>query len=351
MKVFMLIKKMRYSGAYKMFAWLAKSLMQQGFDVVVCTYLENECDILPKDVKLIQLKTSSGNWIKRLKMVRTAIREENADVSISFLLDANILNLLACWRIKTKSIVCERNDPFKPYYFKLKVLKPLFRLAGGAVFQLPKVATYYKNIKAPTAIIPNPVVKLESKNVKSFALRENVIVSLGRLDFFQKRQDVLIRAFAIFCKDNPDYVLRIYGDGPAASKLKRLAVTLGVAERVDFAGVSDNPQLAISNAKMFVLTSDFEGIPNALIEAMSIGLPCIATDCSPGGAALLIVNEKNGLLVPKGDFESVAKCMKRIVDDPDYADFIGRNAKEIVETFSESCIIDKWTSYIKQLTE
>ena len=98
-----------------------------------------------------------------------------------------------------------------------------------------------------------------------------------------------------------------------------------------------------------MLPSDFEGIPNSLIEAMVIGLPCIATDCSPGGASLLIENKKNGLICPKGNIEALSECLCWMVEHPDEADRMGNEAKRIKERFSEEYICKSWSDYLKSL--
>lgn len=347
MKILMVMKKLRYSGAYKMFMWVAKALADRGFEVTVFTYMQNLVTELPPNIKWIKVDLENKGFFSHLSAVRKVVRDVKPDCVVSFLLDANILNMLACLGTKSKSIVCERNDPFKPKYYAMKIAKPFFRLADGAVYQLPKVAQFYSNIKAPTAVIPNPVLCNSKIQVKPFAEREKFIVTLGRIDIFQKRHDVLVRAFAKFLQLHPDYKLVIYGDGPDENKINDLIANLGVVDKAMLGGVAKNPQEVIKNAKFFVMTSDFEGIPNALIEAMSIGLPCISTDCRPGGAALLIDNMKNGILVPPHNVDDLAMRMSYLVEHPAEADAMGSNAKEIVNEFAEEKIAQMWCDYLK----
>ena len=349
MKVLMLIRFLHYSGAPKMFLWVAKSLADLGNDVTVLTWAKNTTVEIPSNINIKQVDIEKKWIVFKIKYIRSVIKELNPDVSISFLLDSNIFNILACKGLRTKSIVCERNDPFKPRYYKLKLLKPIFRWADGAVFQLPKVADYYNNIKSKTAIIPNPVVKKESCRIMPFTQRDKVITTLGRLDIFQKRTDLLIEAFALFYKDHPDYILRLWGDGPDESELRKKSEQLGISKYVEFAGKTDNPIQSILNSQIFVLSSDFEGIPNALIEAMSVGLTCVATDCRPGGAALLINDKNNGLLVPCGSKEDIAGALNYLCQHPAEADKYGRNAFNITECFSEYRIATEWNNYIKLL--
>lgn len=351
-KIFMLIKWLHNSGAPKMFVWLANSLAEQGYDVTVYTYLDYDGQEITLSNKVHHIHESLNNngVIGKVKHIRRAIKKTKPDVSISFLLDANVYNMFACYGLKTKSVVCERNDPYKPHYYKLKFWKPWFRLADGAVFQLPKVAKFYANIKGPTAIIPNPVNEQIFHLESSFSSRQDLIVTVGRIDLFQKRHDVLIQAFALFVIKHPSYRLVIYGKGESCDVdiLRHLIEEKGLQGKVELAGEVKNPIEFICKAKFFVLSSDFEGIPNALIEAMSIGLPCISTDCRPGGAAMLIDHGKNGLLVPMGDSECLCNEMDNVARHPELADRIGEEAKNIILRFSEKNIISMWVNYINQ---
>ena len=344
----MIIKALHYSGAPKMFLWVARALADRGFDVTIFTYLHNDVETVPSNVKWIKKDLEKKNFISRLRIAHRIILKERPDCVISFLLDANILNILSCIGTKSRAIVCERNDPFKPRYYVMKAAKPFFRFADGAVYQLPKVAEFYKNIKAPTAIIPNPVLCSSNDQIRPFCERDNVVVSIGRLDIFQKRQDVLIKAFSIFSQKYPNYKLFIYGDGPDEACLKEIISVLGLEGKVVLGGVVSNPQKLIKNAKLFVLSSDFEGIPNALIEAMVIGLPCVSTDCSPGGATFLIKNNVNGIVVPPHDECALAEQMMDLVENPEKANRLGDNAKKIADDLSENKIAQKWCDYINQ---
>ena len=122
-----------------MFLWVAKALADRGFDVTILTYKKNLSDDVPSNVKWIQMNLEHSSFLKSVFTLRRCIKELKPECVISFLLDANVLNTLACLGLKTKSVICERSDPFKPGYYKLKILRHLFRLAKGGVFQLPKV--------------------------------------------------------------------------------------------------------------------------------------------------------------------------------------------------------------------
>ena len=355
MKIFMLIKWLHNSGAPRMFAWLANGLAEKGHDVIVYTYhdYDGESVALSRKVHHIHQSLDGVGLMGKIKHIRGIIRKEDPDVSISFLLDANVFNLFSCYGLRTKSVVCERNDPFKPHYYKLYFWKPCFRLADGAVFQLPRVAEFYSNIKGVTAVIPNPVKKTDFVVSKAFLDRDNEIVTVGRIDIAQKRHDVLIKAFAKFHCNHPSYHLTIYGwgDEKDVEKIKNIISELNLHDSVTLAGAVTDSTKRITNAKMFVLSSDFEGIPNALIEAMSVGLPCVSTDCRPGGAAILINNGVNGLLVPAGDVSALAQGMSYLVEYPGVADKLAKEATNISDRFSEDIILNKWEDYLKCLSQ
>lgn len=348
----MLIKQLHYSGASKMFLWVANALAERGLDVTVLTYMKSDGTTPSDIVKWENLEyLENKNVFHKYKAIRKYIKQTSPDLCISFLLDANILNIFSCLNLKTKSIVCERNDPFKSGYYKLKLLKPFFALADGAVFQLKDVVRYYNNIKKPTAVIPNPVKEIPDVTLKPIEERDNIIVSIGRLDIFQKRQDVLIKAFHMFHQKYPNYKLLIFGDGTDKdiSQIESLISLYNLDDCVLLKGVTNEPIKELSRSKIFVFTSDFEGIPNSLVEAMSLGLPCVATDCRPGGAKLLINDGDNGFLVPKGDYMAIADKMCKLVDNIEFAERMGIKAKDVIDRFNGDSICDMWIDYLESL--
>lgn len=345
----MIIRSLHYSGAPKMFLWVARQLAKREIDVIILTWANKNSVKIPEGIRYINVDLQNVSLIHKIIVIHEIIKRESPDISLSFLLDSNIFNIVGCCGLKTKSVVCERNDPYKPGYYKLKILYPIFRFAKGAVFQLPKVCDYYSIIKAPTAIIPNPVPNPQCTDILPISKRSNSFVSLGRLDIFQKRTDLLIDSFSLVLRKYPAYKLEIWGDGPDEMKLKKQVSKLGIENSVIFRGVSENPLHSMSLSKFFVLSSDFEGIPNSLIEAMSIGMPCISTDCRPGGASFLIKNGKNGIIVPKGNADALSKAMIFFIENQAKAQQLGLEAKHIVEVFNEEVISKMWSDYLFKL--
>ncbi len=354
MKVFMLIRFLDYSGAPTMFRWVAEALHKRGHEVVVCTYNTPKNDItLSEGIQWIDFTEEHKGFFGIVSQVRRFVKKFNPDVSVSFQLDANVYNILSCYGLKTKSVVCERNDPYKPGYWKLKLFYPLFRFADGAVFQLPKAREYYKNVKVPVTVIPNPIVATTTIRCEGHDNRKKIIAAHGRIDIFQKRQDVLIDAFAKLVKDFPDYQLHIYGSQWPGThdedKLREQIRRLGLEGKAQLMGVSKDPQKDIKDSMVWVSTSDFEGISNALMDAMAIGIPVVATDCSPGGAAFLIKNKENGLLVKRGDADAVYEGIKYMIEHLEEADEMGKKALEIETLLDSNKIEEQWENYLLSL--
>lgn len=349
MKICLSIRSLNYGGASKMFLWLAESLASKKHCVTIITFtpITNNINLSDK-YQTIQLKFPKTTVPFNIIKLSAILKKCNPDISISFGLEANVYNTLACLRLRTRSVICERNDPFLSKNKVLKFWKPCFKWADGAVWQLKKVHEFYDNVKTKTAVIPNPVV-LDDVTCAPIEKRIDAFVTHSRLDLFQKRQDVLIDAFAIFHKSHPRYKLHIYGTGPDKEAIAGLIRAKGLDDAVILKGMTSHPLKDISQYQFYILTSDFEGIPNSLIEAMSVGLPCIATDCSPGGAAFLIKDGVNGLLAKRADPIDLCKKMSLLAENHDYAETLGRNAKSIKDEFNPDKIINLWNAYLQQM--
>ncbi len=150
-----------------------------------------------------------------------------------------------------------------------------------------------------------------------------------------------MQAFSDFHKEYPDYVLEIYGKGELEETLKKNTAEMGLGERVIWHGFCPDVRKRIADAGMYVLSSDFEGISNSMLEAMAMGIPVIATDCPIGGCAEYIQNGKNGLLVPVGDRKAMADAMKRLAEDQGLAASVSENGSRIREEFPIRVIADQ----------
>ncbi len=291
-------------------------------------------------------------YVKRVFAYKKIKKIISPDIVVTFLPHSCYIALINKIFDKTPVIISVRNDPKIEYKSHLQriLMKFLYPKANGAVFQTSEAKEYFKRIiKVDTQVIPNPINP--SFIETSFSgEREKNIVTVGRLEE-QKNHKDLIRAFANISNKYKDYNLIIYGDGSLRKDLENLIDELKLQERVFLPGVYDNIKEKIYKSAMFVLSSKYEGMPNALMEAMALGLPVIATDCPCGGPRFLIQNNINGILVQEGNIAEISSAMKKIIEDPHFAKTIGNNANKIAETLAPEKINMNWENYIKSTYE
>jgi glycosyltransferase involved in cell wall biosynthesis len=172
------------------------------------------------------------------------------------------------------------------------------------------------------------------------------VVSFGRLGP-QKGFDVLLRAFAAVSPAHPDWELAIFGAGPDLESLRALAGDLGLQGRIRFPGRVKDPHAVMRCAGLYVLSSRFEGFPNALCEAMACGMPVIATDC-PTGPREIITDGVDGLLVPNEDAAAMASAMDRLMGDEALRKELGSRASLIAARFSLDAVMSQWEAVLRE---
>ena len=252
---------------------------------------------------------------------------------------------------KAKIIVSERNDPrnFQGKTITKLVSRYLMSKADGFVFQTNDARDYYKKYKNKSVVIPNPVadvpVILERLPNEQ---RDKVIVTAGRL-VPQKNHEMLIKAFGKIADRFPQYKLIIYGEGELKEKLQLLTKELGISNRVVFPGSVNDLHERIKNAELFVLSSNFEGMPNALMEAMAMGITCISTNCPCGGPKDLIDNGNNGYLIPVNDIDKCVDIITSVLDDKYEADRIGQNSLKTRDKYCSDVICSEWLNMVTKV--
>lgn len=211
------------------------------------------------------------------------------------------------------------------------------------VFQSAFVRDLFdENVRAHSTILPNPV----SVSCRRSALVRHRIVNIGRLNS-QKNQNMLIRAFARFSEVHGAYTLSFYGDGELLPDLEIMVRELGLQDKVLFHGNVEKVHEAIADAEMFVLSSDFEGLSNALLECMMMGMPCISTACE--GSVDVIRDGENGLLTEVGNEEQLLQAMLRLAEDEDLRERLGRAAAETAEHFRKEVVVQQWMDLVEEL--
>lgn len=221
----------------------------------------------------------------------------------------------------------------------------------GFIFQTERVSYCYPSLlRRKAEIIPNGLFRETLSEVVPYEQRDlKKIVSVGRLTE-QKGHDVTICALARLLQVIPDVELSIYGIGPCEQNLRKLAEELKITEHVHFCGNIPNVLGVIKNAGMFVMSSRFEGMPNALMEAMACGLPCICSDCDFGPGEL-IYDHENGIRVPVEDVDALAMAMQELMENPSLLQKIGKCAENIRTEFSGERVAAMYHSYIKKIVE
>ncbi|MBP3920929.1 MAG: glycosyltransferase [Bacilli bacterium] len=355
-KILFIIHRFHYSGAAKAMQLIANGLAKlDKYEICIASYCDTSpCYEVDSKIKVISGTNKYGKGLKNkigaYKSTKKIIKEYNPDIVISFLNNASFYSILSTLFDKRKVIVCERCDPFNENTRSLKFMRKFFRFAYGGVFQTEGAKKYYKNRIKNTTVIPN-IVDNKYKNVKieKFNARKNEIDIFSRIEIKQKRHDILIKAFNEIHIVHPELILNIYGDGPDEDKIKNIVNELKLNAFVNFKGSTNNALNILKDSKLTILSSDYEGIPNGVIDALAIGIPVVATDTSPGGVRLLIEDGKNGYIVPCGDYMKLANKVNFLIEHPDIADEFSKESIKINERFSEKNIIKLWDEYIDKI--
>lgn len=352
MKIAFSIPAMGFGGAERVVSLLANEFTEKGHEVFILSLAGNTESAYPlnKKVSLIPI-TNQSSTTRTWCEFRRVCKDLQPDAVLAFLTGVGIVAATFLIGTKIPVVISERCDPSAKdmsLSFKQKVMECVSRyFTAGYVFQSDGAKAYFpKSIQKKSCIILNPL------NTDSFPTRdvehiENKIVSVGRLTS-QKNQKMLIDAFAASeAKDH--HTLHIYGEGPLREELQRQIDSLGLSDRVFLEGNSKEVLEKIKNAKVFAFTSDYEGLPNALMEAMALGLPCISTDCSPGGARMLIQNGENGFLVPCGDTAQFTKALDTLCSNENKQKEFGERSHSITKETNIDVIAKKWLDFINQV--
>jgi len=296
--------------------------------------------------------------LRRIRALRKAIVASRADVVISFIDTVNVLTLLATRRLGILTIVSERVDPrAHPIGWAWTLLRGLtYTGAYAVVVQTRSVAEWMMESMRlrRCVVITNPLsltlsMQHEPVTACDEAGRRHVLMAMGRL-VEQKGFDLLLDAFASAGARESGWRLVVIGDGPQREALQERARTLGVSDIVEFAGRVDQPEPLLRTAGIFVLSSRYEGFPNALLEAMAVGTACVAFDCRSGPSDI-IRNGVDGVLVPPEDVAALTAAIKALMRDDVARARLAARAKEVRERFSIERIATQWGALIEDATE
>lgn len=357
MKVLFYINAIHHGGAERVITLLAKQFSRKGVDSVLVTSFYDEWEY-PVDGKVKRLSLYanklSGNFIVRnyklISRLRNVIIEEKPDAIISFMAEPNFRSLIANIGLKSKIIISIRNDPVKEYpNFLFKVLaRNLYRYADGIVFQTIDAQRWFSDkIANKSTVIKNPVDPLFYMATNDG--ETNGIVTTGRLTP-QKNHLLLIKAFAQIAEKVEDN-LYIYGEGELREELVSFAQSLDLANRVFIPGAVKDVANVLAKAKLFVLSSDYEGMPNSLMEAMAIGIPCVSTDCPSGGPKELFGPEGQEYLVEVGNVSELAETILESIKTRENRNKNANIMKNRAKLFTTDKVIYEWYNYVEKVLD
>ncbi len=289
-----------------------------------------------------------ANYHKELKALEKVLKEREDVTVVTFLQPSIPMVLLAGRKLPNRIIISERGDPKRlmKHRYGYNFIKKYYERADKIVFQTEDAKnTYPENIASKGTVIFNPIK--ENLPPRYEGERNKNITTFCRISY-QKNLPVLVKAFAEIHKAYEDYRLRIIGntqnadDEKALKETKELTEKLNIGDFVDFEPFSLDVHKEIIEDAVYVNSSDYEGMSNAMLEAMAIGLPVVCTDCPIGGASAVIKNGENGLLVDVGDADGLAEAIEKVIADKDLSEKLSENAVKIKEELSLSNIARKW---------
>ena len=357
MRIILLLSSLDTGGAERVACMLADAWSSRGDQVTLMPTFSGcgECfyQVSP-GVRLVYLAdfVSSRvrtfvNQLVRLRALRRFIAAERPDVIVSFLSNVNVAAVIASAGLGIPVIVCERTDPFVMPSSRLLRLacRLTYPLANALMVQTHAVATKYASSGLALSrvwVIPNPIPVQKLDMSQRAGVREmRRLLSVGRLAE-EKQFGVLIKVFAGLARCYPTWSLRIVGEGPLRPVLQQQIVELGLDGRVELPGRTANIGKDLAAADAFVLTSKYEGFPNALLEAMASGLPCVTFDC-PSGPREMSMDGEVALLVPLGDEQALGHALERLILDADLRQALGSLAcASVMERFALAMVLEQW---------
>ncbi|MEA4860972.1 GalNAc-alpha-(1-_4)-GalNAc-alpha-(1-_3)-diNAcBac-PP-undecaprenol alpha-1,4-N-acetyl-D-galactosaminyltransferase [bioreactor metagenome] len=356
-RLVIVITGLSFGGAERVTSFLCNYFSAAGRDVYLISLTKGERAyplseaIHVRELSASHTKGKLGKYRFLIGAIRKEIKEIKPSLVLGMMSYSGSLAAVACKGLGIPFIISERNDPNTSVTFS-EMEKEIFyfihhHFVTRAIFQTESARSYYyQKEDSRGTIIPNPLYLEDMPEPNAGVVASHQIISAGRLNK-QKNHALLVQAFSIVHVKHPEYKLTIYGEGEERPALEALIKQLGIDSAVSLPGIEKSMFARLQEAEMFVLSSNYEGMPNALIEAMAMGLPCITTDYSEGRGTV-VTHERDGLVVPRKNPEALADAMLSLIEHPDKALALGMHAASIRKVLDSNVICKRWLSTIEE---
>ena len=361
MKIVLVSGWLAMGGAERAMIRLLEGLTARGHDLTLITVMGTHQDFYDIDpaVKRIDLNLDRHaptplhtlvNAIIRIRAIRKALQQASPDVVVSFLERISLLILMAKMGTALKVVASGRNVPVKNGFALRTLSRILYPRAAAFVSVSNGVDEAFSYVPASKRVVINNVPADVDAPGESH-LRPPAgkhIVSAGRLSE-QKNFELLVRAFHQLAADFPDWYVTVMGDGEKRADIEAAIQELGLEDRVFLPGKIRNPFPTLKAADLFVFSSNWEGVPNAVLEAMACGLAVITTDYL-GEPRDIIRDGENGLIVPRDDVDALAASMRRVVQDDALRSQLAEGASRVREELTVDKLVDQWEAVFRRVT-
>jgi glycosyltransferase involved in cell wall biosynthesis len=351
MTIVFVLASLGSGGAERVVSLLANKMVERGNQVeIIClkfNYVYYQTD---SRVKVTLAMQQTKNRLTEVFWLRKYLKQQKPDVVIPFTEGVYCFTILSLLGTGIPIIASERLDPAAMSKTRKILKRILLPFADWLVVQTQSIKDYFpESIQKKTSIIYNPVndsvFNLPSLQGRA-GERLNRIISVGRL-YPQKNQEMMIRAFAKVADEFPDWQLVIFGEGPLRESLELIVDSLELQDRVLLPGRTEQVVEELRKSKIFCMSSDYEGMSNAMIEAICVGLPIISTKVS--GTDELIKDSENGLLVEIGDESSLEDCMSKLMSSAVERENMSDRDRKIAGLFDIDYIVNQWMELIDKV--
>ena len=355
MKIIFALPNMGSGGAERVVSILANQLITENVDIEIWLYYGQTFHYnLDSRIKTKCLNLLEHSKIKRVIILHKKLTENKKEfkdiVFVPFLGAIINMSVLANLGTGIPLVACERNNPYihgTKWWQKFKAELP-FLMANHCVFQTHDARIYYSHVPdRKVSIIINPISASEYSWEGYFG--PSKLISICRLHK-QKNLPLTLDVIDLLRNKIPQIHLNIYGEGELKKNIEEEIYSRGLEKHISLKGVTSNVPEKLSKSSIFLSTSDFEGISNSMLEAMSVGMPLICTDCPIGGAHLMLKNGA-GILTPIKDAKKFAENLEELLNNPEKATKLGRKAKEVALSYTEEKITHIWLSLFNSLVK